>query len=236
VQRVLQDKGFHSVKVWGRGVDSSLFSPAKRSASLRLELGAGPDDVVLLTVARLAPEKNLHTLLAAFRLLRDRCGSARLWVVGDGPARRSLEDQAGEGVVFTGFRHGEDLAAAYASADLFVFASLTETFGNVLQEAMASALPVVAFRAPGPAETVQHGQTGLLVDGQQADALAGAAERLVQDVALRRRLGDQARDGMLGRSWAACTASVRDAYAGVAATLAARRPPGEPRVVPGGSP
>jgi glycosyltransferase involved in cell wall biosynthesis len=215
LQEALAERGFERLTVWGRGVDASLFSPLKRRESLRVEHGARPGDVVLLYVGRLAAEKNLEALLAAFGLLRAQGVPVQLWLVGDGPARRHLERRAGPGVRFTGFQHGEALAETYASADLFTFASLTETFGNVLQEAMASGLPVVALRAPGPQECVRHGATGLLVDGATPAALARACDTLVQDAETRRRLGRKAREAMLGRHWETANAVVRDLYSAV---------------------
>jgi glycosyltransferase involved in cell wall biosynthesis len=212
LQQTLSERGFERVAVWSRGVDSTLFAPERRRDALRAQRGVGPDEVVLLYVGRLAAEKNVEAILAAFRLLHGWGTPVRLWVVGDGPARAQLERQAGPGVTFTGFLHGEALAETYASADLFVFASLTETFGNVLQEAMAAGLPVVAVRAPGPSEIVRHGATGLLVDRAAPETLARVCDALVWDPETRLRLGRKAHTAMLGRPWETINASVRELY------------------------
>lgn len=212
LQQTLNERGFERVGVWSRGVDGALFAPDRRREALRARHGAGPQDRVLLYVGRLAAEKNVEAILAVSRLLHGWGAPVRLWVVGDGPRRAHLERQAGPGVTFTGFLHGEALAETYASADLFVFASYTETFGNVLQEAMASGLPVVAVRAPGPSQIVRHGVTGLLVDGAVPETLARVCDALVWDEETRLRLGRKAREAMLERRWETINASVRDLY------------------------
>lgn len=137
-------QGFRAVQVLSRGVDTKLFTPARRSQLLRIQWEAQPDDPVCLIVSRLAPEKNLGLAFAAFKAIRTERPNARMVCVGDGPAAAALARRHPE-VRFCGMRTGEDLAAHYASADLFLFPSLTETFGNVVSEALASGLPVVAF-------------------------------------------------------------------------------------------
>ncbi len=143
--------GFQRVRVIARGVDTALFDPARRDPRLRASWGAGPDDVVLLHVGRLAAEKNLPAVLAAY----EKVGPAKLVLVGDGPMRRELQARY-PGVAFAGTRSGEDLAAHYASGDVFLFPSLTETWGNVTLEAMASGLAVVAFDYAAAAEVVRR--------------------------------------------------------------------------------
>lgn len=231
----LVERGFLRVTVWGRGVDTVLFSPLWRSDRRREDLGAGPADIVLLYVGRLAPEKNLGALLQVFRQLRRSGLPVKLWLVGDGPLRKALQREAGDGVAFTGFRHGQDLAERYAAADLFVFPSLTETFGNVLQEAMASGLAVAAFRAPGPADIVVHGVTGLLADAGSPEALAQACTDLVTDRSLRARLGRAARAAMQERTWASCTATVRELYRTLCRPPAPAETAPLPRLPAGGS-
>src|SRR5262249_54797757 len=148
--------------VWSRGVDAEWFSPDRRRDELRDDLLAG-GEVLALYVGRLSPEKRLDTLLTAFVRACDAVPGLRLLVVGDGPARAALERAAPEGVRFVGELHGEALAAVFAAADIFGFPSTTDTFGQVLLEAGASGLPVVAAAAGGAVDLVRDGVTGILV-------------------------------------------------------------------------
>ncbi|MCE9569557.1 MAG: glycosyltransferase family 1 protein, partial [Rhodocyclales bacterium] len=138
-------RGYRGVRVVARGVDTRLFNPARRSDALRSSWNAAGDDLVVAHVGRLAPEKNLSLVLSTFEAIHRYAPRARLLLVGDGPLRRKLE-KAHPQHIFAGMRHGEDLATHYASADLFLFPSMTETYGNVTLEALASGLPVVAYR------------------------------------------------------------------------------------------
>jgi phosphatidylinositol alpha 1,6-mannosyltransferase len=140
----------------------------------------------------------------------------RLAVVGDGPARGELEEAAPEGAVFLGELHGDALATAYASADVFCFASTTDTFGQVVLEAAASGLPTVAAAAGGAPELVLNGATGLLVPPADHEALAGAVTRLVTDAHLRTQLGAGARDAALTWTWERSFDQLLDAYAALA--------------------
>ncbi|MDE1948580.1 MAG: glycosyltransferase family 1 protein, partial [Burkholderiales bacterium] len=144
LRRELEHAGFERTAVVARGVDARRFSPERRSEALRRSWGVGADETVVLCVGRLAPEKNLDTLLEAFEGMRAVNPALRLVLVGDGPMREQLRQRCPD-AVFAGLRGGDDLAAHYASGDLFLFPSLTETFGNVTPEAMASGLPVLAF-------------------------------------------------------------------------------------------
>lgn len=155
----LRANGFRRLRLWGRGVDTARFHPRHRNAAWRESVGARPDERVLLYVGRLAPEKRLDLLADALPSMP----GTRLVFVGDGPARAGLERRlAGASAHFAGYLRGDELATAYASADLFVFPSDTETFGQVIQEAMASGLPVVAARAGGAIDLVRDGATGAL--------------------------------------------------------------------------
>lgn len=169
----LDGAGFHNVRVVGRGVDVALFDPARRSAALRASWGAGPDDPVLIHVGRIAAEKNFQALLVAYAAARVNHARARLVLVGDGPARADVLAQCPE-AIFTGTKRGEDLAAHYASGDIFLFPSLTETFGNVTLEALASGLAVVAFDYAAAGETIVHNENGLLA--RKADTAAFAEQ------------------------------------------------------------
>lgn len=204
MRRELLRRGFHArLALWSRGVDADLFHPARRSPALRAELA--PDaDVILLYVGRLAAEKKVGLLLDAFPDVRERA-SARtaLVLVGDGPALPALRAQAGEGVVFTGYRTGMELAAHYASADVFVFPSDTETFGQVVTEAQASGLPAVVPDRGGVTDTVVPGRSGRRFRPGDAGSFAAAVLDLVDDAPLRTDMGRLARADAEQRSWEA---------------------------------
>ncbi len=198
--RDLGQQGYANLQVLARGVDRQLFHPGRRSQSLRREWGLGPDGLAVLVVSRLAPEKNLPLALKAFQAIRALRPDARLILVGDGPARKSLA-QAWPETHFAGMRSGEDLAAHYASGDLFLFPSLTETFGNVTLEAMSSALPVLAYRCAAAGEVIEDGGSGLLATpGNEAEFIA-AARRLAAEPELRERLGAAARERVAPIDW-----------------------------------
>jgi glycosyltransferase involved in cell wall biosynthesis len=189
----LDARGFRAVSVLGRGVDRDLFDPARRSASLRRSWGVSEDDLVALCVGRVAAEKNIGLAVAAYRAMRDVHPRCRLVIVGDGPLRRRLE-RAHPELFFTGMLTGEALAAHFASADVFLFPSETETFGNVTLEALASGLAVVAYDYAAAREHVRPGRSGLLVPHGDATAfvaaavtLAGAPERVRE---MRQAIGE----------------------------------------------
>ena len=200
LRRELAGQGFEGLSVVARGVDTRLFDPARRSAALRASWGAHPDDPVLLCVGRLAPEKNLMTLVDAYRSLQARHPRARLVLVGDGPQRAALQAACPQ-AVFAGPRRGEDLAAHYASADVFAFPSLTETYGNVTPEAMASGLALVAFDHAAASQLVRHGDNGLLAAPGDAEAFRLAIDRLLAQPDLRRAVGREARRSMQSQGW-----------------------------------
>lgn len=204
-------KGFERVAVWSRGVDAGRFHPGKRDLDLRRRLGVAEDAVVLACCGRLAAEKNLETLLAAFRRLPPSL-PVNLLLIGDGPLRPKLEAQGNPRVIFTGYRRGEELARTYAAADLFVFPSLSDTFGNVLLEAMASGLPAVAFEVPGPRDVVRHGETGLLVGEVGAEPMAAALAGLIADPVRRAGMSASARRYAAGQDWEAINSVVRRRY------------------------
>lgn len=180
----LGEAGFHNLTVVGRGVDTERFAPARRSAALRAAWQAGDDDVVLLAVGRVAAEKNVGLALRAFEQARAVCPGTKMVVVGDGPARKALE-AAHPAARFVGMQRDAALAAHYASADAFLFPSLSDTFGNVVLEALASGLPVVSYDAAAAGEHVENGRSGrLLVPGDEAAFLAAAVDVAQQRVLL----------------------------------------------------
>jgi phosphatidylinositol alpha 1,6-mannosyltransferase len=192
----LHSHGIERVWLWARGVDTIRFDPAKRSERLRAELAPG-GEMLAGYVGRLAPEKRVD-LLGQVAALR----GVRLVIVGSGPAEAALR-RAIPDAVFLGQREGEELASIYASLDVFVHSGPHETFGQTLQEAAASGLPVVAPAAGGPLDLVSHGSTGFLVPPCDPGALAGAVACLAAGPALRAEQGRAARQRVLGRSWPA---------------------------------
>lgn len=197
---LLRARGFERLAWWGRGVDTDRFTPDHRNRAWREALGIQPDEVVILYVGRLAAEKRLDVIAEALPSLK----RARLVLVGDGPARPALERRfRGLPAHFTGFKRGRELSEAYASADVFVFPSDTDTFGQVVQEAMASGLPVVGARAGGTLDLVADGETGLLFTPNNAPELAARLRQLVGNPELRRMMGQAGRRAAERRSWPA---------------------------------
>jgi glycosyltransferase involved in cell wall biosynthesis len=195
----LAARGFERLVVVSRGVDRILFDPQRRSDALRRAWGAGPATLVALCVGRLAPEKNLGTALAAFDALQRDQPDLRLVFVGDGPQRAELQARCPQ-AVFAGQRSGEDLAAHYASADLFLFPSLTETFGNVTTEAMCSGLPVVAFDRAAAGQLIDDGRNGFLAVGEDERSFVDAARRAAS-AELRRVCGAAALECVRSLDW-----------------------------------
>jgi phosphatidylinositol alpha 1,6-mannosyltransferase len=192
----LHSHGIQRVWLWGRGVDTVRFHPAKRSGQLRADL-APNGEVLAGYVGRLAPEKRIDLLAQVATL-----PGVRLVVVGSGPADAAAR-RAMPAAVFLGQRQGEELARIYASLDVFVHSGPHETFGQTLQEAAASSLPVVAPAAGGPIDLVGDSVTGFLVPPRDPSALADAVARLAADPGLRARQGRAARQRVLGRTWTA---------------------------------
>ena len=187
LRQQLRAAGFERLIVVQRGVDVDRFTPALRNPALRAVWGVQPGERVLLYVGRLAPEKNLELLAAAFDAMRAVQPGWRLVVVGDGPQRAWLAQRCPQAVLL-GALAGEPLAQAYANGDLLAFPSLTETFGNVTLEALASGLPVLAFDYAAAAEVVRHGDSGLLAPVGDAEAYLQLARTVAADEALLQRL------------------------------------------------
>lgn len=211
IRDMLLNRGFERVGVWGRGVDTTLFDVGKRSDRVRRELGIGAGEVVAVYVGRLAAEKNLHLLMDAWQH-RSGNGPDRLLLVGDGPLRTTLQAKAPKGVVFAGYRRGEDLARCYAAGDFFVFPSVTDTFGNVMLEAMASGLPVIGFDVAGPRDIIRQGETGLIIRDQSVGALGRAMAHLAAMVQQRQDMGRSARSYAERQSWDHILEQVREQY------------------------
>jgi glycosyltransferase involved in cell wall biosynthesis len=192
--------GFRDLRLMSRGVNTRVFSPAHRSEALRASLGVAPEDLLVIHVSRLAAEKNYPLLFESFAAIRERVPHAKLVIVSDGPLRKKLARQHPH-ARFTGFLPRDALAAHYASADLFLYPSLTETFGNVTTESLASGLPVVAFDYAAAARFIRHGENGWLVPVGDRAAFIAAAVQVASDAPLRARLRPAARSTAEGISW-----------------------------------
>jgi phosphatidylinositol alpha 1,6-mannosyltransferase len=204
----LHAHGVQRVWLWGRGVDTARFDPARRSARLRAELA--PDGELLVGyVGRLAVEKRVHLLARVAAL-----PGVRLVIVGSGPAEAAVR-RALPGAVFLGQRGGDELARVYASLDVFAHSGPHETFGQTLQEAAASGLPVVAPAAGGPLDLVQDGVTGFLVTPGDPGALAAAVARLAASPARRAAQGRAGRQAVLSRGWPALCGELLGHYRAV---------------------
>lgn len=184
--------GIERLRIAGRGVDSQLFNPSRRSPALRHQWGCAGDELVVISVGRVAPEKGLDLFASAAQSMQAIDPAIRVVVVGDGPRRTALESR-NPGFRFTGARIDEDLAAHYASADVFLFPSTTETFGNVVLEAMASGLAVLAYDDAAARQHVVHSVSGLLAPRGDALLFTHLARLLAHDPDLRLTLGREAR-------------------------------------------
>lgn len=198
--QTLQQEGYRNVVVLGRGVDAGLFDSARRSLSLRAAWGVKDSELVALHVGRMAPEKNLEVVVQAFEHLKRRQPDARMVWVGDGPLYAKLQWRYPDHV-FAGSRRGVDLAEHYASADVFLFPSLTETYGNVVPEAMASGLAVIAYDYAAAAMHIEHKQNGLLAPFGDTERFLRNVSGLASDLSQVRRLGMAARDTVMRHSW-----------------------------------
>jgi phosphatidylinositol alpha 1,6-mannosyltransferase len=216
VRDVLVEQGVTAdIRLWGRGVDTMRFNPAHRSEPWRQGLGIAPDELVIGFVSRLVREKGLDILAAVLDGLTRRGIAHRAVIVGDGPERKSLQRRVSD-AVFTGLVGGDELARAYASLDIFLFPSDSETFGNVTLEAMASGLPAVCADAPGSRSLVEPGVTGFLAEPRQPGAFIRHIAMLASDAELRRRMGTAARERALGFSWDVEMARIFNYYRDVA--------------------
>ncbi|CAM3764776.1 GDP-mannose-dependent alpha-mannosyltransferase [Pseudomonas reidholzensis] len=200
----LERRGFERLALMARGVDACLFNPARRSQALREQWGLAADDIAVLHVGRLAAEKNLGLLRPCLQALQQAYPQRRLRliVVGDGPQRAHLEQQVPD-AVFCGAQRGEALAEHYASGDLFLFPSLTETFGNVVLEAMASGLAVVAYDEAAAAQHIRHGHNGALAMPGDQPAFIDAACWLLEECETLRRVRLNARQHASRQGWPA---------------------------------
>jgi len=203
-----------NIHIWSRGVDREQFNPGRRDMEWRRSLRVGDNELAVAFLGRLVLEKGLDVFAAVIKELSDRGVAHRALVIGEGPARATFEQQMPSGV-FVGHQVGEDLGRALASADVFLNPSVTEAFGNVTLEAMASALPVVAAVATGATSLVRDGQTGTLVEPGDVTAFADALEAYARDPKLRKRHGEAGLAYAKTQDWDEINASVLRVYESV---------------------
>jgi glycosyltransferase involved in cell wall biosynthesis len=196
----LRAMGLKNVRVLDRGVDSRLFTPERRSAALRRRWCASDDDLVVLYVGRVAPEKNLGLAIESYRAMKRLNRSVKFVIVGDGPLRAALQ-QKHPALIFCGVHTGADLAEHYASADVFLFPSETETFGNVTLEAMASGLAVVAYDYAAARMHITDGETGVLVPYGRSSRFVDAAVKLAREPQCFTKIRQQARERAVTLDW-----------------------------------
>ena len=197
----LAQEGYQNLQVVARGVDTTLFHPSKRSEKLRLQWGiVGHDELAVIYVGRISAEKNLPLVLRTFKAMRACNPKLKLILVGDGPVCAELQRKNPE-YIFVGMRTGEDLAAHYASGDIFLFPSMTETYGNVTVEAMASGLAVVAYRYAAAAEHITHEENGLHAEFGNEKEFMQLACRLANDAARVDKMRTRAHQTMLKLDW-----------------------------------
>jgi glycosyltransferase involved in cell wall biosynthesis len=214
IQEQLRECGFANLEILGRGVDTELFTPRRRDPGLRREWGADENTPVAIYVGRLAPEKNLQLVVKTYETMRQNHPALRLVLVGDGPSRAAVERQHPD-IHFAGLRRGEDLARHYASGDLFLFPSVTETFGNVVTEAMASGLVVLAYDDAAAAEHIETNHNGWKMTLGDSDGFVRAALQLLQREEAWPRWRGNARARVERLTWPAIVAGFEQKLAGL---------------------
>lgn len=200
--QVLAAKGIENLALWARGVDSVRFSPHHRREEIRRRFISRPEQLLFLYVGRIAPEKDLDILTQSIKQVNQtHQEKIRFIIAGDGPYAQDMREQSDGNVLFTGYLQGAELSSLYASCDAFVFPSSTETFGNVVLEAMASRLPVITVRSGGVTDNVVDGQNGLLCAPRDEASLAEAMIRLADQDELREALAANALAHASSQSW-----------------------------------
>ncbi|HRJ54332.1 MAG TPA: glycosyltransferase family 1 protein [Candidatus Thiothrix moscowensis] len=200
LQQQLAASGYTRVGILERGIDTRQFNPQRRNLALRQRLGVRDDQLLVTLVSRMAQEKNLDLAFVAFRTIQQHVPDAQFLLVGDGPERKRLQE-AHPDCLFAGMQTGTALAEHYASGDLFLYPSTSETFGNVVLEAMASGLPVVTFHYAAAYEHIRHADNGMAVPLDDNAAFIDASLALARDPVLRQQLGECASQTALGLSW-----------------------------------
>ncbi len=221
IRALLRDWGVTTpIAIWSRGIDHDRFHPSRRSLDWRRSIGIADDEVAIGFLGRLVKEKGLGIFAEVVAELRRRGVPHKVLVVGKGPAEQWFAEQA-PGAVFAGFQSGDDLGRAVASMDVFFNPSVTETFGNVTTEAMAAGVPVVAARATGAVDLIEEGVNGFLVEPTDVAGYADAIQRIVEDAALKRQLGEAGHRMAADYRWDTASQAVLDTYL---ALLESRQP------------
>lgn len=200
LKRTLSENGFLNLKVVSRGVDTSLFNVGKRDPNLRLQWGANEHTKVIISVGRMAPEKNLEQVLKTYEALKFMGNQLKLIMVGDGPLREQFQSRFPE-IIFPGMLEQTELAKYYASSDLFVFPSQTETFGNVTLEALASGIPVLAFDCAAARDWVQTGINGWLVAEDNPEGFSAQAVTIFKSPSLLLQVTQSTRQQIVHLDW-----------------------------------
>ncbi len=199
--QVLKSKGIDNLRIWSRGIDIAKFNPNLRNLDIRYRLGA-ENKLIFLYVGRMAAEKDLDILMESIDVVNsDYADKVQFVFVGDGPYAKSVKECPHDNVVFTGYLKGRELSEIYASSDVFVFPSSTETFGNVVLEAMASGLPVITVNSGGVKESVVNEYNGLMCIPRDSGSFTKAIVRLIEDKKLKETLSTNAREYSTTKSW-----------------------------------
>lgn len=200
-EKLLTEKIHQNIEIWGRGVNHRFFSPLKTNSKIREKFGI-KEKYILLYVGRIAPEKDIKVVLETFNLLPELLQKeTHLLIVGDGPLFEKLSEQTHDQITWTGFMEGEALAEIYASSDLFIFPSSTETFGNVVLEAQSSGLPVIGANAGGVQHLINHGENGFLYNARDVSNFVLHTSKLLENSDLRKQMGYESRQFALSQSW-----------------------------------
>ena len=202
---------YGNMKIWSRGIDTERFNPAKRDMDWRRSVGFDDDDIVVTFVSRLVWEKELRTYIESVKKLQEKNPRIRALVVGDGNAKKEAQELL-PNACFTGFLEGEELARAYASADVFLFPSHTETFGNVTLEAMASGLPCIVADAIGSKSLVDDGVNGFWAEQENTEDFTKQLAKVVEDSDLRAKMGKISREMSLEYQWESINAGLVNNY------------------------
>ncbi|PJZ69826.1 glycoside hydrolase [Leptospira perolatii] len=207
----LTELGYKNVMLVSRGIDTDLFHPAKRNHDLRKEWGIGEQDLAVVYVGRLAPEKNLDLLIRSFRKIKLQNDRAKLILIGDGPLKTRLSE-ANPDFIFAGMKSGNELAKHYASGDLFLFPSVTETFGNVVMEAMASGLPIVAYDYAAAKQHLENGKSAFLPNFENEEKFIEYSVLLAANRTLSKKFRSSARKAAEICTWDCVAESLEDIY------------------------
>lgn len=207
----LVSQGYENVRVVSRGIDAQLFHPSKRDPILRKEWEVTEDQLVVLYVGRIAAEKNIELSIQTFRKIQETNQNAKMVLVGEGPLKDSLEKKNPD-LIFAGLQKGEELARHFASGDLFLFPSMTETFGNVVLEAMASGIALVAYQYAAAGSYLRHGSSGFLPGFGQKQEFVEMSCFLANQTDLRKRMAVRARKKALECTWEKVAESLESIY------------------------